>query len=74
MLLKPNTFTKNPKRGSEIWVRDFLKLKGCSRQAVYDAVHLGKLNAVQKYNSIFILWDKVSKNWTPKPSADKQVE
>ena len=66
MLLTADTFTLKPKDGSEIWVRDFMRLKKCSRQGAYDAVKLGKLNAVRKYGSLFIIWDDDAKKWFPK--------
>jgi len=66
VILIADTFTLKPKDMSEIWVRDFMKLKKCSRQGAYDAVKRGELNAVKKYNSLFIIWDEDAKKWFPK--------
>jgi hypothetical protein len=66
VILIADTFTLKPKDKSEIWVRDFMKLKKCSRQGTYDAVKRGELNAVKKYNSLFIIWDDDAKKWFPK--------
>ena len=66
MLLVADTFTPRPKDGAEVWIRDFIKLKSCSRQGVYEMVKQGSLNAIRKYGTMFIIWDAEAKNWFPK--------
>jgi hypothetical protein len=61
--IKVDTFKKHHSKGDEVWLRDFIKLKGCSRQAVYEAVTTGKITGLQKYNTLFIIWDDDSKKW-----------
>lgn len=54
-----------------IWIIDFAKMKGTSRQTIYTAIAKDKLNAVKRYGTTFIYKNEKSESWNPKMWKEK---